>query len=80
MKDKQGGQLKCRRAKTAMQRDRNICLKKAFESIKSVHKNDIDVEFDWESRRITVKGVTAYKQDKEGLGGAFASPFETCTF
>jgi hypothetical protein len=39
LKNDEGGQLKCRRAKTAMQRDRNNWLKKAFDTIKVVHKN-----------------------------------------
>jgi hypothetical protein len=58
----EGGQLKCRRAKTTIQRDRSNYLKKAFDTIKVVHEYDVDAKFNRMSRRIIVKVMTTYSQ------------------
>ena len=77
LKDARGGNISCKRAQTATQRDRNTHLFKARDEIK---KHNAGAKVDLLTRRVVLPGdVPAYVQDKDGLGGKFASPFETCS-
>ena len=78
LQDKKGGKVSCKRAQTAMQRDRNSNLFKACDEIKKCN-SEAKVEF--LSRRVILPGnVPAYVQDKDGLGGHFLPPFQSCSF
>ena len=75
-KDEQRATLTTKRAKTAMQRDRNITLQKAEEAVKQATTNEAVVKIEWPTRRVLVNSKAAYTQDKDGLGGSFLPPFE----
>ena len=76
MKDNSGAAIVCKRAKTAMQKQRNDNLIKAEGQIKSAAASDAVIKLDWEKREIICNGQCVFSQFRESPSGEFKSPFQ----
>ena len=79
-KDLIGANIDFKRARTALQRQRNDNLVKAEALVKKAAKDTDQVKIKWQERQVECNANPAYIQNKEGNSGRFLAPFSDLHF
>ena len=79
MTDNSGAKVVCKRAKTALQKQRNDNLIKAEGLIKAKALSGAVVKIEWEKREVSCNGETAFSQCRDSASGEFKDPFQALT-
>ena len=77
--DNSGAKVVCKRAKTALQKQRNDNLIKAEGLIKAKALSGATVKIEWEKREVNCNGETAFSQCRDSASGEFKAPFQALT-
>jgi len=74
-----GAKVICKRAKTALQKQRNDNLIKAEGLIQAKAPSGAVVKIEWEKREVSCNGETVFSQCRDSASGEFKTPFQALT-